>query len=178
MSMLRRWLEDAVADTRFALRTLRRTRGLAATAALILAVGIGGTTAMVSVADALLLRPLPLPNGERMVAVNALRGRDRVAAYYAEYLAWRERQRAFSDMSAYAGGVSLSVLAPVTAPVRATGAFVSANYFGVLGVAPIAGRVFREDEDVRGGAPVAIVSRGFAERELGGLGRGGNVLGK
>src|SRR5439155_12157929 len=118
-----RYIEELVADSRFAARTFRRTPSLSLAAAFILAIGIGSTTTMFSVANTLLLRRLPLPNGDRIMLVGVARlGGGRDGAFYSDYVEWRARQRSFDELSAYA---PTNVTVVSRAAIRAVGAYVS-----------------------------------------------------
>jgi predicted permease len=157
-------------DVRYAARLLRRQATTASLAVLCLALGIGATTAMFSVADALLIRPLPFATGDRLflVATTRDRGRDADVSSYPDYLDWRARQHSFGELAAF-GQTSFSVV--LARPVRASGAVVTANFFRALGVVPERGRLFADGEDQMEGPTIAIVSHGFAEREMGGVDR-------
>jgi predicted permease len=157
-------------DVRYAARLFRRQAATATLAVLCLGLGVGATTAMFSVADALLIRPLPFANGDRLflVATTRDRRRDADVSSYPDYLDWRARQHSFSELAAF-GQTSFSVV--LSRPVRASGAVVTANFFRALGVVPERGRLFADGEDQMDGPTVAIVSHGFAERELGGVDR-------
>ncbi len=157
-------------DVQFAARLLRRQAATASLAVLCLALGIGATTAMFSVADALLIRPLPFATGDRLFLVATTRdpGRDADVSSYPDYLDWRARQHSFSELAAF-GQTSFSVV--LARPVRASGAVVTANFFRALGVVPERGRLFADGEDQMEGPAIAIVSHGFAEREMGGVDR-------
>ncbi len=157
-------------DVRYAARLLRRQAATASLAVLCLALGIGATTAMFSVADALLIRPLPFATGDRLflVATTRDRARDADVSSYPDYLDWRTRQHSFTELAAF-GQTSFSVV--LARPVRAIGAVVTANFFRALGVVPERGRLFADGEDQIEGPAIAIVSHGFAEREMGGVDR-------
>jgi hypothetical protein len=108
-----RWLEELVGDSRHALRSLRRRPVFATTAILTLALAIGANTAIFSVVNAVLLRPLPFPHADRLVMLsedNPEKGWRRETAAPANYLDWRERVTAFQDVAAYTqgGGSTLS----------------------------------------------------------------------
>lgn len=137
-------------DLRYALRKLRRSPGFALTAVLTLALGIGATTAIFSVVDGVLLRPLPFPNPNRLVAlgdrvqgVNLPGNNTRVTAK--DILAYTHDSKAFSHLGGYeSSGYELS--GPVD-PVDINGARLGAGTFQALGVAPLMGRTFTQDED-------------------------------
>jgi predicted permease len=155
-------------DVRYAARLLRRQAATASLAVICLSLGIGATTAMFSVADALLIRPLPFVNGDRLYLVATTRDptRDADVSSYPDYLDWRAHQHSFTELAAF-GQTSFAVV--LTHPVRASGAVVTANFFRTLGVVPERGRLFADGEDQMDGPTIAIVSHGFAERELGGI---------
>jgi putative ABC transport system permease protein len=155
-------------DLRFALRQLRKAPGFALTAVLTLALGIGTTTAIYSLIDGVLLRPLPLPHPEQLVAAYTAENRpgqpfDWGATSYPNYLDWRDRNHTFSQLAAYVGDARL-----ISRANRADGtvlpiSHVSVNYFDTLGVQPILGRNFAADEDQPGRHDL-IISYGFWQR--------------
>ena len=156
-------------DALFALRVLRRQAVPSVVAAVCIALGIGATTAMFTIGNALLLRPLPYPNGERLVQIGSGRGTVRrtglTVSSYPDVIDWRTRQRSFVDVAAYR---QLALTVASGEPFRASGAASTDNLFKVLGVTAEVGRVFRDGDDVRGAEPIAVVTRRFAERRLGG----------
>lgn len=156
-------------DFRYALRQLGRRPGFTAVTVLALALGIGATTTIFSVVNAVLLRPLPVEAQDRLVTVTEVRtsGRTVTVLSLPEYRAYRERAGALSGLAAH----SLDD-ATLTTPAGATvtlATYASGNYFDVLGVRPAAGRFF-DDEEARGpgAAPVAVVSWELWQREMGG----------
>ncbi len=155
-------------DIQYAARLLRRQAAPASLAVLCLALGIGATTSMFSVADALLIRPLPFVNGDHLylVATTRDRAKDADVSSYPDYLDWRAHQHSFAELAAF-GQTSFAVV--LSHPIRASGAVVSPNFFRALGVVPERGRLFADGEDQPDGPTIAIVSHGFAERELGGI---------
>ncbi|HTK29154.1 MAG TPA: ABC transporter permease [Vicinamibacterales bacterium] len=164
------WLTDFVADVRYAVRGLRRTSGLAAFVAVTLAVGIGTTAATLSMVDALIFRPYPVPQPGRVVS---LVGTSRDNAFdgfsYREYLDIRDHTTSYDGVLAYTApqGVGFSIRPGETPRVR-PGTLVSANYFRVLGVEPQPGRAFRDDEDAAPGRDrVVVLGRDFWKHELG-----------
>jgi putative ABC transport system permease protein len=160
-------LEILWQDLRYGLRMLGRNPGFAAVAALTLALGIGANTAIFSVVNAVLLRPLPYAEPERLVTLayyHAMSGFE--AAHEADFLEWREQAKAFEKVAAYTQRtVDLSGSGE---PVRLNAAQVSADLFSTLGVGPALGRVFTADEDRAGGAPVVILSHALWRRRFGG----------
>jgi predicted permease len=159
------WLDSLVADVRHALRGLRRNPGFTAVAVLSLALGIGANTAIFSLANALLLKSLPVRDPAALVQVTM--GTES-GGYFTNPLweAIRDRQKVFSGAFAFAGQrFTLTRGGPAR---RAPGALVSGGFFPTLGVTPAAGRLLAPSDDLRGCAPVAAVSEGFARREYGG----------
>src|SRR5579872_3226558 len=145
-----RWpsTEDFLMDFRFAARMLLKNPGFTAVAVLTLALGIGANAALFSVIDAVLLRPLPFHDPERLVAVHSVDLKDANMGgetSYPAFLDWRSRTHSFEAMSAwspmgftYTGGDQAESV---------PGAMVSANLFSMLGVSPAIGRGFTQDED-------------------------------
>ena len=155
------WVEELGADTRYALRTLRRSPALAGAAALTLALGIGANTAMFSAVNAVILRALPFSEPDRLVMLweeNVERGWHRQTVAPANFLDWREQVRAFADVAAYADFRSQATLTGEGDPELLSAATVTGNLFSVLGVAPRIGRSFREEETWATGEPVALIS--------------------
>lgn len=151
-----------LADVRFALRGLAQRPGFTAVALATLAVGIGANAAAYSIAQAVLLRPLPFREPDRLVTVwerNVSRNRPRNVVNPGNYLAWRDRNAVFEEIAAFAPS-SRNVTGMGT-PVRLDGAAVTSNFFETLGVGPALGRGFVE-EDGRPGAPdVVVISDGL-----------------
>jgi len=149
---MRSFWPELLQDLRFGARVLRRTPGFTALAALILALGIGAASAIFSLVDATLLRPLPFAEPDRLVMLN-----EKMPTYALNrvsplnFLDWRDQNRAFSSMAAISGG-SRTLTAEGATAEKIPGQAVSAEFFDVLGIRPVAGRFFeRADEapDVR-----------------------------
>jgi putative ABC transport system permease protein len=154
-------------DIRYGLRSLAKRPGFTAIAVLTLALGIGASTAIFSVVDAVLLRPLPYPHAEQIVQLREVGSKGGQMRFTEpNYLDLRARNHSFDAMAQYAG--NLTIVTGGTEPVRAQSFVVSGEFFEVLGVKPILGRTFAPEESKPGGAPVAIVSHGFWQRLLGG----------
>jgi putative ABC transport system permease protein len=154
-------------DLRFGLRMLLKNRVFALIAALTLALGIGATTAIFSVVDAVLLRPLPFPEAERLVylrEVDASGGEKGVAEPNLEDI--EARSRSFAALG-YVGGGNLVVTGGSEA-VRTQVSYASRRIFEVLGVRPFAGRTFLPEETKFNGPTAVLVSYGFWQRLLGG----------
>lgn len=163
-----RWLEEAIQDLRYALRTLRRTPSFALVVIATLALGIGSSTAVFSVVDGVLLRPLPYPRPERLVQfweVNPQGNHMQVAD--ANFQDLVTRAHAFRALAEF-GDYGVIPVSGGTVPVRAHAVIVSKDFFPVLGVAPFRGRLFVDAEQREGGRPAAIVSYGFWQRAFGG----------
>jgi predicted permease len=156
-----RWLEDLVGDVRYALRTLRRAPVLAATAILTLALGIGANTAIFSAVSAVILRPLPFAESDRLVRVgedNEEYGWHQSDAAPANYLDWREQVGAFEDAAAYTVFRNMVTLTGDHPPRLVNAQVVTGNFFTVLGVRPESGRTFTDDETWENGTRVAMIS--------------------
>jgi predicted permease len=159
-------LESLLRDVRYAARMLAKRPGFTAVAVLTLALGIGANTAIFSVVDGVLLKPLSLPDPERLVAVSEHSTESTsTPVAYPNYLDWRARQTVFEDLAARmpTGGV----LTGDGGPERITGRSVSASFFHTLGVRPAAGRFFEEDEDRPGGPALMILGHGLWRRRFG-----------
>ena len=170
------WLDACGQDLRYAIRQLRRTPVFTSVAVLTLALGIGATTAIFSVVNAVLLRPLPYRDASQLAmlwsedsAHGLLEGRVSLG----NATDWKQRSRAFADMTFFAPQTFLldSTTGP---PERMREARVSANFFTVLGVDPLLGRPFTDNEEQRA-EPVAVISYGLWTSHFG---RNAHVLGQ
>src|SRR5512135_2363370 len=133
-------------DIRYALRRLRKSPGFTLVAVATLALGIGANTAIFSVVDAVLLRPLPFREPSRLVMVWERRPqRDHVVASYPDFRDWRDRSRSFDGMAAFSAWTHN--LTGAGSPERVESAVVSTNFFDVLGITPSIGQAFRPEED-------------------------------
>jgi predicted permease len=161
-------LEDFLRDVRYGVRLLFRTKAFAIVAILTLGLGIGAATAVFSVVDGVLLRPLPYPDPDRIVRLHQVDGNGRRNNTVSEpnFEDWKSGTRSFSAMAEMSGGQT-----PVTIGGDATmtpGATVSREFFDVLGVRPLVGRGFLPEEQRVGGAPAAIISDRLWRTRLGG----------
>ncbi len=157
---------ELIPDLRQGFRLLWRAPGFAATAVLTLALGIGATTALFTVVNAVLLDPLPFPGSNRLVQVwrSELPALTYGSASYARFLDWRREQRAFTELGAWAPrGMTL---AGDGGPERVGGAMASASFFDVMAAPPVIGRYFADDEDRQGGNKVAVISEGLWRRRF------------
>jgi putative ABC transport system permease protein len=151
---------DLLQDLAYAVRLLRKSPGFTLTAVCSLALGIGANTAIFSLVNAFLLRPLPFDRPERLVTLferNVAGSEQQMSLAPGNFLDWQAASTSFDAMSAYTmRAVTLSIDAPGVEPQQAVICACSANLFSTLAVPPILGRQFRADED-RFGAPRAIV---------------------
>jgi len=160
-------VETIVQDIRYGLRSLARTPGFTLAALLTLALGIGANTAIFSVVNAALLRPLPYPEPERLVQfVWRARGFEGAGQTGTQYLAFRDRLRGLDGLAASSGAGSFNMVNGDTAEFVG-GLYVSKEYFTVFGVRPALGQPFNADEDRVGGPDVAILSHGLWRRQFG-----------
>ena len=156
-----------IQDLRFAARGLLRRPAFTIVAALTLALGIGANTAIFSVVNALLIRPLPYPHADRMVMIYGTQGtQGQQGVVYADYHDWRAQNRSFEDM-----GVMRSQSVNLTGrdtPDRLIGMFVSASLMRLIGADVVQGRLFTDAEtEVETRAPVAIISHEAWETRFG-----------
>ncbi len=150
-------LENLLRDTRYAGRQLRQNPGFTATAVLVLALGLCASVAIFAFVDAALIKPLPYRDPARLVSVfetNSVNLHANLS--YPDYLDWKERNRAFRSLEAYAHGGDGLALATPSGSQRAEGARVSAGFFRTLGVTPLLGRDFYAGEDLPA-APRAVL---------------------
>lgn len=163
-----RWLEDLWQDFRYALRTLRQRPGFAAVALLTLALGTGATTAMFTVIDGVLLKPLPYPDPGRLVEVTGHLADSHWAMQYLAYPDFLDCQRGSRTLD-LAGWVYDSATLSEPGEAEYEQQFeMSHNLFSVLGVRPFRGRTFLPEEDKPGGTPVAILGYSLWQRHFGG----------
>jgi len=154
-------------DIRYGIRLLRRSPGFAAVAILTLALGIGANTAIFSTVDALLIRALPYADADRVVMIwedASEAGFPRNTPAPGNYTDWAALNHSFSGVAATRG--ASANLTGSGVPEQVVGRAVTSNFFAVLGVTPIAGRVFTADED-RAGAQVVVIGHGLWQRRFG-----------
>jgi predicted permease len=162
------WLDALRQDVRFGVRTLTRRPGFAAIAVLTFGVGMGATTAIFSLIDSVLLKPLPFHEPDRLAMVWEVRPRfnePRVEASPLNYLDWQQQVRAFEHLAAYLNG--FVNLTGAGTPERLAAVQVTPNLFQTLGVDPIVGRWFTSPEGSPGQSAVAIISYGLWQRRFG-----------
>jgi len=153
-------------DVRFALRLLVKRPGFAAVAILTLALGVGAATSIFTVVEAVLLRPLPFANPSRLVHLT-IRGADGEIFPLpdSDFLAWREQNHAFSSVTTYDSGASLTLIGEGDAE-RVIMTDVTDRFFSTLGVAPLLGRTFEEGEDRPGVTKAVVLSYAFWRRHF------------
>jgi putative ABC transport system permease protein len=158
-------IADMLRDSRYAVRQLMGTPGFTFVAILTLALGIGATTAIFSVVNGVLLRPLPFPDPDRLVRVHEIvpqYGRFSVAP--ATFLDWRQQSTVFEHLAAYTG--SSVTFSGSEGPERIPAAMVSAELFDLLKVQPALGRNFAKEEDAPGKNSVVVLSHGLWQRRF------------
>jgi predicted permease len=158
-------IEIFLQDLRYAFRVFRKNPGFVAVAVLTLALGIGANTALFSVVNGVLLNPMPYTQPERLVAVYAKNsdfGRSSIS--YPNFLDWVKDNRSFASLAAFrADSFNLT---GVGEPQRLSANMVSAAFFPTLGVKPVLGRFFFEQEDALGGAPVAVITESLWKQKF------------
>ena len=160
--------ESILQDTLYSLRTMSRNPAFAITAMLILALGIGGNTAIFSVIRAVLLKPLDYRDPDRLVYFSVENRRHPNPSFsLVQFQEMKETAKSFAALGAYGRPENLA-LASGGEPEELKGARVSANFLEVLGVAPALGRSFLPEEDKAGGRAVAMISRRLWKRRFGG----------
>ena len=162
-------METLWQDLRFGVRQLLRKPGFALIAVLSLALGIGANTAIFSLVDAVLLRPLPFSDPDRLVMVwedAAKVGFPRNTPAPANYVDWKTKNKVFEDMAAITYGSY--ALTDEGEPEKVESQNVTANFFPLLGVKPILGRTFTEEEDKPSANRVALVGYSLWQRRFGG----------
>jgi hypothetical protein len=167
-------IESFWEDTRYALRNLRRDPFLAFAATLTLAVCIGANTTVFSVADSILIRPLPYPNSDRIdwISERSGPGQQDIGAA-PDYFALRQQNRIFEDVAAFSQ-VAVNWTG-VERPEQLDAASVAPSFFRVMGTRPLLGRYLTTDEEGPKAPPVAVLSYAFWRNRLG---RDPNILGK
>ncbi|HKP02931.1 MAG TPA: ABC transporter permease [Chthoniobacterales bacterium] len=163
-------MQTLFSDIRYAFRMIAKSPGFAGLAVLAFALGIGANTAIFSVVNAVLLRPLPYPHSERLINI-----REKTPTFpggsvsYPNFLDWRAAQHSFTDLTLFRReSYNLSSVKGGTAPERIGGARVTANFLTVLEVAPQLGRDFTEADDVPHGPKVALITEKMWKKRFGG----------
>ena len=160
-----------IRDVKFAFRQMLKNPGFTAVALLTLALGIGANTAIFSLIDAALLRALPFPDPDRLVAIWADKpglksGLPILPPANADVAEWREQSESFTKIAAFSPRTA--DLVDGGDPERVGAAGVTAGFFETLGVSPLLGRTLAADEEAPSGPPVALISHGLWQRRFGG----------
>jgi putative ABC transport system permease protein len=154
-------------DLRYGARMLLKHPGVTAIAVLTLALGIGANTAIFSVVNAVMLRPLPYRNPDRLVSLwENVPGRGRWRVTPANFFDWKTQNRVFEDVAAF--GATTMTLTGGGEPEQILGTRVSNGYFSVVGVDPMLGRLFAADEYEPGKGQVVVLGHDFWQRRYGG----------
>ena len=169
-------MDTLIQDLRYAIRTLLKRPAFTAIIVLALALGIGATTAIFSVVNGILLRPLPYKNPDRISMIwmdNKRLGMDQDWHSYPNFMEYKDQTQSFDDMAAF-NSRSFN-LTGAGDPVRVVGAWATASLFSVMGVDPALGRAFTVEEEEPGKDLVVVLSNGLWQRQFG---ADPNVLGQ
>src|SRR6058998_2543708 len=167
-------------DLKFAFRQLLKNPGFTAVAVFTLALGIGANTAIFSIINAVLLRPLPYPEPDRLVTLwerSPQRGIEQERVSGPNYLDWREQNTVLSELAASPGwdGVENFNLVLRDTTIKVHASYTSASLFTTLGIKPLLGRTFLAEEDHKGGNRVAVLGYGLWQQQFAGV---SNVIGQ
>jgi putative ABC transport system permease protein len=165
----RRFASEIASDLRYAGRALRRSPGFSLLAISVMALGIGANTAVFSIVNSVLLKPLPYPNPDRIVTLRATfvtTGASQGLVSIANYRDWRDQSQSFDAMATYRGGENPA--SPSGTAEYAQTATVDAQFFRVFGVTPLLGRTFTPEETAPGGARVVIIGHAYWQSRFGG----------
>ncbi len=162
------WLAELRQDVAYGFRTLARNPGFTAIALLTLGIGIGATTAIFSAVNAVILRPLAIPDVDRVMLVSELFEGQPSNASVGNMVDWQEANRAQPTFAGLGAIVWSNFALGGDQPERVLGARVTAEYFAVMGVSPLEGRVFDAAEDVPGAARVVVLGHRLWQRRFGG----------
>jgi putative ABC transport system permease protein len=164
------WLEALGQDLRFAGRQLWKSPAFTFVVVLTLALAVGASTSVFSVVHGILLKPLPQPEPDRLLWIEALRDGHEGSFSYPSFADWRAATKTVRQAAAF-HPASLNLSGDLSGeggePERLIGLYVNAEFFAVLGIHPLAGRWFAPGEDKRGGPLVAVISEGLWERRYG-----------
>jgi putative ABC transport system permease protein len=161
-------MDHLVNDVRYAIRSLLKRPGFTLIAVATLALGIGANSVIFSAINALLLKPLPIPDQDRVVAVwdkNVSRGVERNEATMANYLDWKSQNQSFEHLGLYRWWSAN--LTGLETPERLQGFLVTSSFFDVTNVKPIMGRTFLEEENRPGKDAVVVLTHGLWQRRFG-----------
>src|SRR5271155_1948266 len=157
-------------DLKYASRMLAKSPGFTAIVVLTLALGIGANTAIFSLVNTVLLRPLPYPEPQRVVTLGLDYGRAGVTDDFEslEFVYWRDHSQAFDSLAAVFGSMGGFNLVGNAGPVHVRGSKVSREFFRAVGIEPMLGRSFLAEEDRPGGPHVVVLSYGLWRSAFGG----------
>jgi predicted permease len=158
-------------NLRYTWRVLNKARSFSLLAIFVLALGIGGVATQFSIINGMILRLPAFPHAERLMSVslvNTTRGQPVGGAGTADYLDWRASQQSFEEIALYAPRFSINVTFQNT-PRRYSGVYVTHSFFRTLGVTPMLGRDFSEDDDRRGAARTIIIGHQIWQNDFGGI---------
>ncbi len=162
-----RWLDNIVKDARGGITSLTRDPGFTVIAVSVLALGIGANTAMFSLVDGVLFKPLPFPEPDRIVRVyEAPTLTSTNSTTTRNFTEWKRLSRSFEALSAES--LTSATVQIGGEPTRLNGRFVSADHFAVFGLQPLVGRTFRADEDHPGAPPGMVLSHAAWQHDFGG----------
>ena len=163
-----RWLEELIQDLRYGLRQLRKNPGFTAVAIITLALGIGANTAIFSVVNAVLIRPLPYSEPNQLVYISEFWPHEAPVRTVPtpDFANWSEHTQLFGGLAAYGGGAEVN-LTSRGEPDRILGASVTWDFFPLLRVRPELGRGFLQEEDQPGGRKVVLLSHELWQRRFG-----------
>jgi predicted permease len=156
-----------IQDARYGLRQLRRSPGFTAVTVLTLALGIGATTAIFTVVNTVLLRPLPYPDSGRIVNIGRFGAGGDYSNNLPMFTFWQQNNPGFGDLAAYRDAANSVNLSGGDSPELVQALKVSRNYFRLFGASPIQGRTFTSAEDKPGGPNVLVMSFGLWQRRFG-----------
>src|SRR5262245_3083633 len=160
------WLEELVADLRYGVRTLAKNPGFAAMAIITLGLGIGSNTAIFSVIDGVLLKPLPYANGDRLLLVQHAATTPNFGVSIKELYDYRKQLESFEGLVEF-HQMSFDLLKRGEPDRVATGV-VSPNFFDVLGIKPLYGRTFQPTDDDHGAEAVLVLGHSYWQTKFGG----------
>jgi predicted permease len=159
-------MENLIQDLKYAARVLLKSPGFVLIAVLTLALGIGANTALFSIVNGVLLRPLPFPQPNQLVILSEKSAAfDSMSIAYPNFQDWQRSNSSFSSIAAYRDD-DFSITGSGEAE-RVRVGMISAGFFEMLGVKPTRGRLFTADDDRRASAPVALLSSGLWQRKFG-----------
>jgi putative ABC transport system permease protein len=163
-------MNSILQDLRYAIRMLMKSPGFTLIAVLTLALGIGANTAIFSLVNAVLLRPLPYPDSQKVVSVGLQFPSGDISddLESGQYVYWRDHSESLESVAAFFGSLGGFNLVGNSGPVHVRGAKVSRQFFSALGMQPILGRGFDENEDRPGGPEAAVISYGLWRSAFGG----------